>query len=55
MRAPVIVGEVAGEDAVQVALAEDEDVIQTLTPHRADEALRERILPWAVRRGQEQG
>ena len=29
---------------------ENESVIQTLAPDRADEALGERILPWAVRR-----
>src|SRR5436309_15863035 len=48
MRAsPVIVGEVAGQDAAQVAFAEDEDVIQTLASERADESLGERILPGA--------
>jgi hypothetical protein len=47
---PVVVREVACEGAAQVPFAEDEDVIQTLTPNRADEAFRERVLPWAVRR-----
>src|SRR5256712_3824320 len=46
----VIVGEVAGQDAAQVAFAENQNVIQTLTPDRADEPLREGILPRAVRR-----
>src|SRR5436190_1879893 len=51
MRAsPVIVGEVAGQNAPQVALAENQNVIQTLAPDRADEPLREGILPRAVRR-----
>src|SRR2546425_4041173 len=51
MRAsPVIVREVAGQDAAQVAFAEDQNVIQTLAPDRADEPLREGILPRAVRR-----
>ena len=46
MRAsPVIVGEVAGQDAAQVAFAENQDVIQTLASDRADESLGERILP----------
>src|SRR5256885_14788290 len=46
MRAsPVIVGEVAGQDAAQVAFAENQNVIQTLASHRADEPLGERILP----------
>lgn len=38
---PVIVREVAGEDAAQVPFAEDEDMIQTLLPDRADKVLRE--------------
>src|SRR5947209_6476968 len=42
MRAsPVIVGEVAGQDAAQVAFAENQNVIQTLAADRADEPLRE--------------
>src|SRR5216684_3363764 len=50
MRAsPVIVREVAGQDPAQVRFAEDENVIQTLAPDRADEPLREGILPRAVR------
>ena len=47
---PVVVREVAGQDAPQVLFAEDENMIQTLAPDRADEPLRERILPRAVRR-----
>ncbi len=47
---PVVVREVAGEGAAQVPFAEDEDVIQTLAPNRADEPLREGILPGAVSR-----
>jgi hypothetical protein len=36
MRAsPVIVVEIAGQDAAQVPLAEDEHMIQTLAPDRA--------------------
>src|SRR5438034_10130314 len=46
---PVVVREVAREGAAEVPFAEDEDVIQTLTPNRADEALREGVVPWAVR------
>jgi hypothetical protein len=50
MRAsPVIVGEVAGQDAAQVAFAENQNVIQTLAPDRADQPLREGVLPRAVR------
>jgi hypothetical protein len=29
---PMVVGEVAGQDAVEVSLAEDKDVIQALAP-----------------------
>ena len=54
MRAsPVIVGEVAGQDAAQVAFAENQNVIQTLAPDRADEPLGERISPGAKRRRQD--
>jgi len=50
MRAsPAIVGEVAGQDAAQVAFAENQNVIQTLASDRADEPLGERILPGAKR------
>src|SRR5439155_17869945 len=50
MRASLmIVGEVAGQDAAQVAFAENQNVIQTLAADRADEPLREGILPRAVR------
>ena len=45
----MVVREVADQDAAQVSFTEDEHVIQTLPPDRADEALREGILPWAVR------
>src|SRR5262249_46648357 len=47
---PVIVGEVADEDAAEVSLAEDEHVIQALAPDGADEPFREGILPRALRR-----
>ena len=43
---PVIV---RGEDASQVPLAENDDMVQTRAPDRADESLREGILPWAAR------
>ena len=41
----VIVLEVPGEDVSQVALAQDEDIVETLSPDRADEAFREGVLP----------
>jgi hypothetical protein len=47
---PVVVSEVAGQDAAKVSLAEDEHVMQALAPDRADEPLHERVLPRAVRR-----
>ena len=50
---PVIVREVAAQDAAQVPFAKDDDMIETLAPDRADEPLREWVLPRAVRRGQD--
>ena len=44
----MVVGEIAGQDAAEVSLAEDEHVIQALAPDRADEPLREGILPRAL-------
>src|SRR5262245_3542289 len=44
----VIVVKVAGKDAAQVPFPEDEHVIQTLASDRADEPLREGILPGAT-------
>jgi hypothetical protein len=52
---PVMVGEVADQDAAHVPFAEDENVIQTFAPDRADQALHERVLPWAVRCGEDFG
>ena len=46
----MVVGKVAGQDAMEVSLAENENAIQALAPDRADEPLRERVLPRAVRR-----
>jgi hypothetical protein len=43
----VMVAEVSGQDAAQVSFTEDENVIETLSPYRADEAFREGILPGA--------
>ena len=45
----VIVREVPGQDATQMSFAQDEDMIQALASDRADEPLREGILPRAVR------
>ena len=45
----VIVREVRGEEASQVPLAENDNVVEALAPDRADESLREGILPRAVR------
>ena len=39
----MVVGDVAGQDAVEVSLAENEHVIQTLAPDRSDHALGEGI------------
>jgi len=48
----VIVREVTNQDAAQVPLAQDEDVVETLAPDRTDEPLREGILPRAAGRGE---
>jgi hypothetical protein len=50
---PVIVREIAGQGATQVAFAQDEDVIQALAPDRANEPFREGVLPRAGGRGQD--
>src|SRR3982751_4136917 len=42
---PVEVGDVLAEHAAQMALAEDEDMIEALAPHAAEEALAQRIHP----------
>jgi hypothetical protein len=45
MRAsPMVVREVARQDAPQVAFVQDEDVIQALAPDRANEPFREGVL-----------
>ena len=49
----VVVREVASQGAAQVLFSEDDNVIQTLAPNRADEALGEGGLPRAVRRRQD--
>ena len=49
----VIVREVADQDAAQVPFAEDEHVIQTLPPDRADEPFREGILPGPLWSGED--
>jgi len=46
---PMIVREVCGQDASQMPLAKDDDMLQALASHRANESLREGILPRAVR------
>ena len=50
---PVVVREVTSQGTAEVPFAEDDDVIQTLAPDGADEALREGVLPGAVRRRQD--
>jgi hypothetical protein len=46
----MVVSGVSGQDAAEVTIAEDENVIQALAPDRADEPFREGILPRALRR-----
>src|SRR5512145_554997 len=47
---PMIIREVRGQDAAQMPLAENDDMLEALASHRADEPLGERVLPRAVRR-----
>ncbi len=47
---PVVVGEVGTKDLSDMALVENNDVIQTISPDRADDPFGERISPWAPRR-----
>ena len=42
---PVMILKIARQDAAQVMLVEDDDVIQTFAADRANEALDIRILP----------
>jgi hypothetical protein len=46
----MIVREVRGQDAAQVALVQHEHVIEALVPHGADDPFRKRILPRTPRR-----
>ena len=48
----MVVVEVHGEDAPQVAFVQDNDVIQAVSPDAADHAFDVRILPWAARGGE---
>ncbi len=50
---PVVVGEVRGQDTSKMPLAEHDDMVQALTPQRANQALGEGVLPLAVRRGED--
>src|SRR5262245_43402847 len=50
---PMVVGQIAGQDATQMAFTQNEDMIETLMPDRADEALCEGILPRATGCGQD--
>ena len=44
---PVIVGDVRGQEASQMSLAEDDHVVQTLAPNGSDQSLRIWVLPRA--------
>ena len=48
----MVIDEVSDQDAAQVPLAEDEDVIQALASDRTDQTLHERVMLGAVRRGE---
>ena len=46
----VIIGQVIGEDLVEVLAIEDDDVVQTLAANRANYPFDHGILPWRLRR-----
>ena len=53
MRPPaMVIAKVSGEEAPQVVLAEDDQLIQTLPPNAPDDALRIGILPRTPRRSE---
>jgi hypothetical protein len=43
----VVIREIARQDATQVALAQDDDVVEAVAPDRSDQAFGEGILPRA--------
>ena len=54
MAAPkVVVVEVVAKEPPEVALAEDDDVVETLAADGADHSLDERVLPGAPWRGED--
>jgi hypothetical protein len=46
----VVVLDILSQEASQVVLAEDDDVIEKLVAHAAHESLRCSVLPWALER-----
>src|ERR1700674_5014849 len=49
---PMIISEIRGQQTPQMALAEDDDVVQTLAPDGSDQSFRIRIVPRARRAGE---
>ena len=49
----VVIGEITSQDASQVFLAKDDDVIETLAPDASDHAFAERILPGTTSSGKD--
>jgi len=41
----MVVVEVGRENSAEMALTEDDDMVEALTPHRADQSLDEGVLP----------
>jgi hypothetical protein len=44
----MVVGNVVPEQATQVAIVEDDDVVEELAAHASDPALGNAVLPWAL-------
>lgn len=49
----IVVCDVIGNDSSEMVFAEDDDVVQTLSPYTAVESLRIRILPGPMRRSED--
>jgi hypothetical protein len=47
----VVIGHIRNEEVTQMPLAEDDDMVETFPPDRADQPFRMSVLPWRAWRG----
>jgi hypothetical protein len=47
----VVIGHIRKEEVTQVSFAEDDDMVKTFPPDRANQPFRMAILPWRLGRG----